>query len=190
MVMFASWSPEEVSEWLVRAVILQSLQFTIYDLLAAIYTVYTSPNHPLVPNHPSTLIVTPHDALEFHFCDHGPRSHTSGTSRAAHKYPQFVSSHEFSVVWPVCKTILKGQSNHRAIERGELLAYPALSVRLDPQLGKEEAPLVSRVRSVLIGGGLIATDYSVELGQTGRVHFDRAAINSARISIRAEDLSS
>lgn len=31
-------------------------QFTI----AAIYTVYTSPTHPPIPNHLPTLIVTPH----------------------------------------------------------------------------------------------------------------------------------
>ena len=32
---------------------------------AAIYTVYTSPTHPPIPNHLPTLIVTPHGAFRF-----------------------------------------------------------------------------------------------------------------------------
>lgn len=38
-----------------------------YDLSTAIYTVYTSPNHPSVPNHLPTLIVTPHGTVQSHF---------------------------------------------------------------------------------------------------------------------------
>ena len=47
-----------------------------YDFLAAIYTVYTSPNHPSVPNHLPTLIVTPHGMLPSCFCDHTVHSDT------------------------------------------------------------------------------------------------------------------
>ena len=45
-----------------------------YYFLAAIYTVYTSPNHPSVPNHLPTLIVTPHGTSQPDFCDHTARS--------------------------------------------------------------------------------------------------------------------
>jgi hypothetical protein len=65
------------AKWLVRVVAPQfSTQFTIYGFLTAIYTVYTSPNHPSVPNHLPTLIVTPHGAFKSHLCDYGARSNT------------------------------------------------------------------------------------------------------------------
>ena len=47
-----------------------------YDFLAAIYTVYTSPNHPSVPNHLPTLIVTPHGMVSHGFCEHTVHSDT------------------------------------------------------------------------------------------------------------------
>jgi len=47
-----------------------------YDFLAAIYTVYTSPNHPSVPNHLPSLIVTPHGMFLPDFSDRAVRPDT------------------------------------------------------------------------------------------------------------------
>lgn len=57
------------AKWLVCTFVL-SFSTYFYDFSAAIYTVYTSPNHPSVPNHLPTLIVTPHGMLQPDFCDH------------------------------------------------------------------------------------------------------------------------
>lgn len=62
-------------KWLVCATVLPFSAY-FYDFSAAIYTVYTSPNHPSVPNHLPTLIVTPHGIFQSPFCDHTVRSDT------------------------------------------------------------------------------------------------------------------
>jgi hypothetical protein len=47
-------------------------------LLAAVYTIFTSPNHPLVPGHLPTLIVTPHGRPMQTLCERGRISLASG----------------------------------------------------------------------------------------------------------------
>jgi hypothetical protein len=62
-------------KWLVCATVLPFSEY-FYDFSAAIYTVYTSPNHPSVPNHLPTLIVTPHGMLQSRFFDYTVHSDT------------------------------------------------------------------------------------------------------------------
>lgn len=52
-----SWS---CGSWLVLHSLLHLARSNILTSCAAIYTVYTSPTHPPIPNHLPTLIVTPH----------------------------------------------------------------------------------------------------------------------------------
>lgn len=46
--------------------------------LAAVYTIFTSPNHPLVPGHLPTLIVTPHGRPMQTLCEGGLIALASG----------------------------------------------------------------------------------------------------------------
>jgi hypothetical protein len=59
--------------------------------MAAIYSVYTSPTHPPIPNHLPTLIVTPHGDFPLL---HLPSPHSSPLFRSIHQYPLLLSAHK------------------------------------------------------------------------------------------------
>ena len=94
------------------------LPFSVYfsQFLAAIYTVYTSPNHPSVPNHLPTLIVTPHGAFQSVSCDYSTRSDASPNLQDNR---QISSTRIFTrtLCALVFETILQGRSNHLQCDR-------------------------------------------------------------------------
>lgn len=81
-----------------------------HEFLTAIYTVYTSPNHPSVPNHLPTLIVTPHGALRSDSRNY--RMHLD-TLLGLQDNLQISSTRIFTQTMcePVSKIALKGRSN-------------------------------------------------------------------------------
>ena len=85
--------PQAHGRWLVLILLLSprmNKHAHLCDCHAAIYTVYTSPTHPPIPNHLPTLIVTPHGMCNtytaFYRVSHTQASHTGQPANILYSY--------------------------------------------------------------------------------------------------------
>lgn len=76
--------------WLVSSLLSQPRLIVVYRDFTAIYAVYTSPQHPPLPNHLPTLIVTPHG--RYYRCSWLPWLNL--VHRTTFQHPLFLSAHK------------------------------------------------------------------------------------------------
>ena len=92
----------------------QALHKDHHETMAAIYSVYTSPTHPPIPNHLPTLIVTPHGMSNLPYFLSAPHVFL----RSAFQYSLFLPAHQLRTPYLILLPL--PAFNHSLLELGEL----------------------------------------------------------------------